>query len=282
MEILKRFTISDVPGEVRRVSIAGRIVDFWDPQEPTSHILVVHDGQNVFDPTTSTRAGETMEVAQSAIRVSKRLNMAPPIIVAVFHSADESHPHGRTKDLVPARVLIEGNVKTLDRRAIFPDPTPWLVPDELQSDEYLALITDVILPKIGLHCGADILKLDAASMGASLGGLASMYFVSERPEFYSTAIALSPYWILGYEPFVRAMINSLPGPMSHKIWMSRGTESVDAEYQPYQDLADQLMNAKGYTSGKDFVGKVYSGTGHDEVAWASYMDEPMEFWLSRQ
>lgn len=280
MEILKRFTIANVHGEVQRVSLAGRIVDFWDPREPTSHILVVHDGQNVFDPTTSTRAGETMEVAQAAIRVSNKLNIPPPIIVAIFHSASKSNPHGRTKDLVPARILIEGNVTTFDNRAIFPDPTPWLVPNELESVKYLNLVTDLILPKIALHCGADLSTLDAASLGASLGGLASMYFVAERPEIYSTAIALSPYWILGHEPFVRAMINFLPEPRNHRFWMSRGTEDVDAEYEPYQDLADQLMTQLGYVSEVNYVGKVFSGSGHDEIAWASYIDEPLEFWLS--
>jgi hypothetical protein len=54
MELIKRYQVRGVPGEVNRVHFDGRTVDFWIPRGDTQHLLIAHDGQNVFDGKTST------------------------------------------------------------------------------------------------------------------------------------------------------------------------------------------------------------------------------------
>ena len=103
MKEIKRFQIRGVAGDVKRVVFEGRIVDYWLPKEGAVHLLIAHDGQNVFDGRTSTHRGQTWKMAQSANRVSKELGITPPAIIGVWHSSTKENPWGRGKDLVPQK-----------------------------------------------------------------------------------------------------------------------------------------------------------------------------------
>jgi hypothetical protein len=63
--------------------------------------------------------------------------------------------------------------------------------------------------------------------------------------------------------------------------MSHGTKGIDAFYEPFQKRADELMVKKGYRQGADLLSRVHVRTGHNEKAWASYIDEPISFWLKK-
>ncbi|NCV08288.1 MAG: alpha/beta hydrolase, partial [Actinobacteria bacterium] len=115
---------------------------------------------------------------------------------------------------------------------------------------------------------------------SSMGGLASLYALAKRPDFFSTALALSPHWVIGEKPLAEWLIKSLPDPHVHKVWMSRGTKGLDAQYETTQKHADKLMTDKNYRIGKDFETKIYSRTGHNEKSWASYLDQVLDFWLT--
>jgi hypothetical protein len=41
------------------------------------------------------------------------------------------------------------------------------------------------------------------------------------------------------------------------------------------------MLKKGYRQGADMLSRVHVRTGHNEKAWASYIDEPISFWLKK-
>jgi hypothetical protein len=63
--------------------------------------------------------------------------------------------------------------------------------------------------------------------------------------------------------------------------MSHGTKGIDAFYEPFQKRADELMLKKGYRQGADMLSRVHVRTGHSEKSWASYIDEPISFWLKK-
>jgi predicted alpha/beta superfamily hydrolase len=117
-------------------------------------------------------------------------------------------------------------------------------------------------------------------IGASMGGLSTLYAGIQRPEQMSALLALSPHWTIGGNRLVERTVEELPKPGTHKVWMSRGTKSLDADYKPYQELADRLMKEKGYRIGHDFVSKVYEKSSHNEKSWASYLDQVIKFWLA--
>ncbi len=271
MKINMRFQIRGVQGFVNSADFNGRRVDFWAPEATTGHLLIAHDGQNVFDPRTATRR-RTWHMAESAIRVSEKLGIIPPAIIGVFHSGSNENPYGRIYDLTPEDPFKAG-IKN-------PDPSfSHLDVKDLYGNKYLSSITDEIAPKICNFLELDIAALNKAIIGASMGGLASLYGIARRPDFFTTCLALSTHWSCGEMPLVDAMIDALPKPANHKIWMSHGTKGIDSHYGPFQKYADQKMLKTGWRIGRDFQTHVYPRSRHNERSWAKYLDQPMNFWL---
>ena len=273
MELVKRYQIRGVPGEVSRFDFAGRTVEMWAPQEPSSHLLIAHDGQNVFDGKTSTFRGKTWEMAQHAFKVSHEVGITPPVIIAVWHSSSKADPMGRAKDLSPQQFFQDG----------VPVNYPNITESDLthlHGDQYLEDIFGIYVPQLLKSLQLEISAENTALIGSSMGGLSTLYATFKHPDKFNTALALSPHWIIGGDPLVHRTVKELPTPGSHKIWMSRGTKALDAQYEPFQDLADELMLQKGYRSDVDFISKVYKKTGHNEASWASYLDQPLRFWLN--
>lgn len=269
MEEIKRYQVRGVPGEVVRLKFGARIVDYWKAPKGADKLLIAHDGQNVFDGKTSTHRGQTWQMAQSAIRVSRELGIAAPAIIGVWHSSTKENPWGRGKDLVPEKYFREGLEVHNDFAKVLEDKSL------LQSDSYFREIFQGIVPALE----PDIAATHTAMIGSSMGALATLYAVAQMPEKFSTALALSPHWPFGGNPMVEKVINSLPVAGTHKIWMSHGTKGLDSEYAPFQHYADQLMHQRGY-SGQDFESRLYVRSGHNERSWAKYLHEPLNFWLS--
>ena len=279
MEKIKRFQVRGITGEVQRVRFGERIVDYWVPRRKTSHLLIAHDGQNVFDKNTATRR-RTWRMAQSADRVFSRHGLTPPVIIGVFHSSTKENPWGRAKDLTPPQPFKEGVEPIVATRGLFPRNSEELKISDLRGDEYLAEITDVIAPKILQSISTEISNTHTAIIGSSMGGLASLYALAKRPDFFATALALSPHWVIGEKPLAKWLTGALPEPAIHKVWMSRGTKGLDAQYESAQKYADALMLDRNYRIGRDFSTKIYNRTGHNEKSWASYLDQVFEFLLT--
>jgi len=265
MQEIKRYQVRGVPGEVIRVQFGARIVDYWIPKGGTDRLLIAHDGQNVFDAKSSTHRGQTWKMAQTAIQVSDDLDIKPPAIIAVWHSSTKENPWGRGQDLAPQKFFTPDT---------YVDPR-WKVSDPsfvVKSDDYLNQIFNAIVPAIFPDAPAE----KTAVIGSSMGGLATLYAAITHPEKFSTALALSPHWIISDKEFAGQMVASLPE--THKIWMSRGNKGLDKEYVPLQNYVDQLMLARGF--GNRFVSKAYNRSGHNERSWAKYLHEPLRFWLN--
>lgn len=273
MELIKRYQVRGVSGEVSRVEIEGRTVDYWIPKGVPQHLLIAHDGQNVFDGKTSTHRRSTWEMAQSAIRVSEHLGINPPAIIAIWHGGSKQDEHGRAKDLSPQRFFQE-DVVVNSVNVVKADLA------HLRGDQYLNLIFDQIVPEILSAYELEIPVSNRAMIGSSMGGLSTLYAGIQRPEQMGALLALSPHWTIGGNRLVERTVEELPKPGTHKIWMSRGTKSIDADYKPFQELADRLMKEKGYRIGHDFLTKVYEKSSHNERSWASYLDQVMKFWLN--
>ena len=268
MKEIKRFQIRGVSGDVKRVEFDDRIVDYWLPKGPATHLLIAHDGQNIFDGRTATHHGQTWKMAQSASRVSKELGVNPPAIIGVWHSSTKEDPWGRAKDLVPEKYFRDGI-------AVNKDLVKDFNPELLHGDSYLRGIFENYIPAIAP--GIPVTR--TAMIGSSMGGLATLYAVAQFPQSFSTALALSTHWPFGGTELVERTIKELPTPSTHKIWMSHGTKGLDGAYEPFQQLADKLMSERGYLS-HNFVSKVYERSGHNERSWAKYLDQPIRFWLS--
>lgn len=271
MKEIRRYQVRGIPGAVTRADFAGRIVDFWAPEGGSEHLLIAHDGQNIFDPRTATHLRQTWKLTQNAIRVAKENKQKPPLVIGVFHSSNKTNPYGRIKDLTPEDIF---------RSGVQPSkPISDLSIDDLNGNQYLESIWNTILPAIAQDTNSKISPEKTAMLGSSMGGLATLYSFANHSAKFHTALAFSPHWVLAGNELVDKLIEKLPSHHGRKLWMSRGTKGVDASYEPFQLRADDLVRSKGWNS--NFVSKVFHRTGHNERSWSSYVDEALRFWLSK-
>jgi hypothetical protein len=274
MRAIKHFQVRGIPGEVSRIAIGDRIIDYWAPSSPTDSLLIAHDGQNVFDGKTSTHRRKTWEIGQSVNRLSRERGITAPAVIAIWNGNTPADPWARLKELAPEKVLRNGVP------VIVSDVIPVTV-DQLYGDRYLDEIFSQYVPTIAEHLGISPSPEKTAMIGSSMGGLSTLYALANYGEKFHTALALSTHWSLGGMPLVEALIDELPAHGKHNIYMSRGTKGLDADYEPFQIHADSLMRGKGYRTDQNFLTRVHARTGHNEKSWASYIDEPINFWLSR-
>ncbi len=267
MQEIKRYQVRGLTGYVNRIAINGRIVDYWGPKEGSDRLLIAHDGQNIFDRRTATFI-YTWKLAQTAIRVAKESGKNPPLIIGVFHSSNKTDPQGRAKDLCPEDPFRAGMNSLAE---------PSFAKDELRGNQYLSQIFEEIVPTISLRAKVEVSPEKSAMIGSSMGGLATLYAMVKHNQHFQTALALSPHWVLAGDPLVDWLTSRLPNRQENKVWMSRGTKGLDASYKTHQERADELMRKANWES--RFKTKVFHRTTHNERSWASYLDEPLRFWL---
>jgi predicted alpha/beta superfamily hydrolase len=121
-----------------------------------------------------------------------------------------------------------------------------------------------------------------------MGGLISMYAICEYPDIFGGAACMSTHWpgIFTVEnnpipdAFLGYLKSNLPDPTQHKLYFDFGTATLDALYEPFQNKADGIIAAKGYTS-KNWVTKKFEGADHSERAWANRLQIPLTFLLTK-
>lgn len=271
LSLLSQYQVRGIPGLVNRASHLNRIIDFWAPEGGSDHVLLAHDGQNIFDRRTASFI-YTWKLAQACQRVAHEMGTKPPLIIGIFHSSTKQDPNGRAKDLCPEDPFREG---------MKPTSPPLFSVDELHGNTYLKQIFTEILPEIAAISHTTYQPERTAMIGSSMGGLATLYATIKHSEKFHTALALSPHWTLAGDPLVDWVIPKLPNEKHFKIWMSRGTKSLDALYEPHQDRADKLMMESGWDSQR-FVSKVFHRTTHNERSWSRYVDQAIRFWRNQR
>ena len=270
MQLIESYSIRGIREPIRRYAFGERLVDLWSPPE-SDHLLVTHDGQNIFDRRRATH-GFTWRIAQVARKTFPKRGHSLPTVVAVFHSGSRKNPNGRTFDLSPEHFFREG------MRPAQHIPQGISL-ENLNGDKYLDQIFDEIIPALI----GDVERFSHANralLGSSMGGLSTLYEVGRRPDRYGMAFAFSPHWTLVGDELVEKTISVLPAPGRHKVWMSRGTRKLDGQYEPHQNLADKMMRRKGWPS-THFRSKVYEGASHNERAWSRQIGDGFEFWLDQ-
>jgi predicted alpha/beta superfamily hydrolase len=120
-------------------------------------------------------------------------------------------------------------------------------------------------------------------IGSSMGGLISIYALCEYPAVFRGVACLSTAWLSQIEPGYAIPVatftylkNNFPSPEGHRIYMDYGTGESDKSYETTQSFVDMIARGKGY-SGSDYSSKTYEKAEHNEVAWSSRLNIPMEF-----
>ena len=278
---IEEFQVRGVSGTVKKVRFGNRTVDYWAPKNPGRHIIVAHDGQNILDKRNigiNPHQRATWELAQSAQNVAHKYNLTPPTVICVYHTSYQQDSLGRLKEYAPQNFMGRQEDWMIESYGLYNLPVESFLQD-LNSNLLIDEITETIVPAITSRLGQDISAENTAIIGASMGGLATIYGAIQKPDFFRTALSFSPHWVIGGDSLARKMMSEFPEPGKHKLWMSRGTKGLDALYEGSQDLADTLIKSRGYKQNSNLVSRVLKNGAHSNATWAKYAPAALDFWL---
>ena len=257
--------------------VSARDIDVWLPDgyAPGRRYAVVYmmDGQMLFDPTTTwnRQAWGVDRTLGSLLAAGK---VRDTIIVGVANNPKRRHAEFFPQKALP--FLAPALRKTFIREALQGEPL---------ADRYLRFLVEELKPAIDARFQTRPDRANTFIMGSSMGGIISLYALSEYPDVCGAAACLSTHWIGTFQ--VNAALplaefsyfqSHLPDPATHRLYMDRGTIELDALYADAQPLADDLVRDAGFTDA-NFTSRVIEGAGHNEKDWGARLDAPLMFLL---
>lgn len=252
--------------------VAARHVDVWlppgyDAAESGCNVLYMHDGQNLFHEADA-YAGVTwgIDAAMSQLRQAKAI--APTIVVGIWNAGDN-----RWREYMPQRPLMS----KAQQRALAYLTAEYGGPP--LADAYLRFLIEEVKPFIDQTYATRPEREHTYVMGSSMGGLISLYAVCEYPDHFTGAGCVSTHWPAVMGISVPYLATALPAPGRHRLYFDHGDRTLDAEYAPFQQQADRILNEAGYTPGVDWVTRYYAGAEHSERAWQKRVHVPLHFLL---
>ena len=259
----------------RDLNIPGlnrRRVDVWLPEAYHSNpsdsfpVLYIQDGQTVFNYLK--KGTEGWQIHKAIALLAEEEKIFPPVLVAISSTLNRAGDYTPAKPLSMTKPLAttkESNLsgKTTTRNVV--------------SELYLEWMVNTLKPAIDHRYRTLSDPLNTALMGASLGGLITLYALCEYPEVFGKVACLSTHWPAVGEGMLAYLEERLPQPGQHKLYFDHGSEGLDRDYEPWQTRVDALLRQKGYREGKDFASWNFPGEDHTTTAWKNRVHIPLTF-----
>lgn len=264
--------------------ITSRPVDVWLPKNYSKSkkysVLYMHDGQNLFD-STATWSKQEWKVDEWATQLMQAKKTKDFIVVAIHNI-----PQIRWQDLYPEKAMEYMDVKVKDSLLDLAKKSNFNV--NFKGDEYLQFLVNELKPIIDSQFSVQTDRANTFVMGSSMGGLMSMYAVSEYPEVFGGGACLSTHWVgvmpMPNNPHPIAIFNymdaNLPEAGKHKLYFDYGNKTLDQYYPKFAPRVDEILKQKGYTN-KDSKNLFFEGTDHSGKSWSKRLDQPILFLLGK-
>ncbi|MEM6265204.1 MAG: alpha/beta hydrolase-fold protein [Bacteroidota bacterium] len=281
-------------GTVQRIEnfpsefIAPRNVDVWLPDGYSTDqqyaVLYLHDGQMLFDSTTTWNKQE-WGVDEKMGQLLSAEEIRPTIVVGIW-STDFRHSEYFPQK--PFERLPQAYQDSLITKAKRYGESP-LFQTKVISDNYLKFLVKELKPHIDQTYSTHSEVDNTFIAGSSMGGLISMYALCEYPDVFSAAACMSTHWVGTFDTlnnpipdmFAEYMKEQLPDPKTHRIYFDFGTETLDAFYEPFQRNIDSVMIKKGYDE-QNWQTLKFEGANHSERAWNKRLEIPLKFLLGKE
>jgi predicted alpha/beta superfamily hydrolase len=252
--------------------IAPRHVDLWCPpgyeaDEARYPVLYMHDGQNLFEPISSI-GGVAWEMDKAIARLMETGKIRGVLVVGIWNSDI------RWREYMPQKPY-ESNTLRIHHEAFVNRAG-----GEPVSDAYLKFLVQEVKPFVDANFRTLPDQRNTFVMGSSMGGLISLYAISEYPAVFRGAGCLSTNWPAGEHELVNEMARNLPDPQTHKLYFDYGTLGLDALYEPYQMRMDEHLRQRGYSGNVNWLTRKFEGADHNEAAWRARVDLPLQFLLN--
>jgi enterochelin esterase-like enzyme len=241
-------------------------------------VLYMHDAQNLFDPNTS-MAHEPWAVDQATAE-----GRYPLMIVAIDNTAQ------RWPEYMPTTAY-DAWPESLKADALGKQSPPI-------ADRYVDFLAGELKTFIDSHYPT---RRDAAHTfiaGSSMGGLVSVYAMERHPEVYGRAAGLSTHWpsttnfaLYGQGPAsadpklsvianttVDTLVEHLPDPAQHRLWVDYGDQTLDQFYAPYAERFKAYAQERGW--GSSLTMRFYPGASHAEPSWRARFPDVLAFFFA--
>lgn len=273
------FSFPDLVGKIDRLApfdskfVQPRMVDIWTPpnyeeaKDQRYAVLYMHDGQNLFDPSTSRLSHTDWGMDEAVTRLMSESKIRPTIVVGIWST--EKRPLEYMPQKLPHSFSYNEMRLSLRRE----------VKGDLCSDDYLRFMVEEVKPYVDTHYRTLPDQQNTFTMGSSMGGLISMYAVCEYPQIFCGAGCVSTHFPIGRGIALKYLQEHLPDPARHRFYFDYGTRTLDKNYENYQIRADQLLRKSGYVFEKNWITRKFEGHIHSETDWRKRVHIPLEFLL---
>ena len=201
----------------------------------TYPVLYMHDGNNLFDPKEA-YGGKAWGIHETAEWMIRAGLLAPMIVVGVANT--------------PAR---------LAEYSWVPDPAH----GGGRGADYARFLTEELKPWVDGAFRTRTGREATGVLGASMGGLISLYLGLHHAETFAKVGAMSPSLWWGD----RAALDHLSVmPPGQRLWLDMGHAEGERMLQDVRDLRAAL-EAAGYAVGRDLAQWEVPGADHSEGAW---------------
>lgn len=273
----KQVSGEDVTGKVYRYEkfaskfVEARNIDVWLPDNYSKNkkyaVVYMHDGQNLFNPKES-YIGVDWNVDETLQSLISEGKVRDSIVIGIWNTTK------RVIEYAPQKAFDMENRRNIKNSSL-------AAPQKAESDDYLKFIVTELKPFIDRNYSTKPDRENTFMMGSSMGGLISLYAISEYPNIFGGAGCVSTHFPLGEGVMLGYMKKFLPNPKTHKIYFDYGTETLDSSYEPFQKKADAIMKKKGYKPGKNWITRKFEGEEHSERSWRKRVNIPLEFLLRK-
>lgn len=205
-------------------------------------VLYLHDGQNVFDPSTSF-AGDDWQLDETVTQLIEEGKLKEIIMIGIYNTDD------RTAEYSPKQ----------------------------KGKEYSKFLIETLKPFIDSNYNTLTDPKNTAVMGSSSGGLISYHLAWEYPEVFSMAGCLSPAFLVDKSEIVKR-VKSTDNGKSIKLVILNGTIGLETELQPAITDIINVLEEKQFNK---LIYKIFDGAEHNESAWAKQVEIPLLFFFGK-
>jgi predicted alpha/beta superfamily hydrolase len=217
-------------------------------------VLYMHDGQNIFDPATSS-FGVDWEVDEACTRLIAEKKIQPLIVVGIYNT--------------PERKL-----------EYLPGP---------KGTAYMDFIVRQLKPFVDAHYRTEPGREATFVGGSSAGGLCAFMLAWEHADVFGGAMCMSPAFRMEKKDaddtaidYVTDVEKSESPKQPVFFYIDIGGVGLEANLQPGVDAMLAALQAKGFTEGRDFACVRDPEAQHSECAWAKRFPSALELLLERR
>jgi len=210
-------------------------------------VLYMQDGQQVFDPQTSTWK-QDWQVDEWCTQLIGEFRLQEIIVVAIYSTEDR---------------FLEYN-------------------PSMAGHEYSRFILEELKPFIDSEYRTRPERETTAVAGSSMGGTISFFLAWTHPDVFFGAACLSPAFRFRNDQYDLDLVRKTPETPRLRLFLycGEGDPTEKELLSGTQEMRD-LLRERGYNEGSDLVATVDQDGQHNEASWALHSDDWLLFLFGK-